>query len=115
MLFSSPVQLKQLLSLDLRPTTTTNFFSFSFSFGLLSRPKNVTIINYNAKTACCAPHKRRRRTPDRNNAQEGENNALKKEKKKGDRRETKEGRKEGRNLELFFRWLSIAKTIFLNI
>jgi hypothetical protein len=49
------------------------------------------------KNLCCASHKRRR-TPDRNNAQERENNALRKEKKKGDRR----GRKEGRNLELCF-------------
>jgi hypothetical protein len=36
---------------------------------------------------------------------------LKKKKKKGDRR----GRKEGRNLELWFCWLSIAKNIFLKI
>jgi hypothetical protein len=52
MLFSSPSKAKQLLSLDLRPKTTTIFlFSSPFPFGLLSRPKNVTIINYNTKTA----------------------------------------------------------------
>jgi hypothetical protein len=51
--------------------------------------KNGTIINYNTKTLCCASHKRRR-TPDRNNAQERENNALRKEKKKGDKRARKE-------------------------
>jgi hypothetical protein len=101
------VQRKQLLSLSQSSSNDDYDFSFffSFSFGLLSRPKNGTTINYNTKTAavlCFASHKRRR-TPDRNNAQERENNASK-EKKKGDRRGSKEGRKE---LGGFFFWLTV--------
>jgi len=111
MLFSSPSNAKQLLSLslDLRPTTTTIFSFFLLPFLWLTLQTKKWYNNkLQYKNRRCASHKRRR-TPDRNNAQERENNALKEERR---RKETdRRGRKEG-SLELFFGWLSIAKNIF---
>jgi len=111
MLFSSPSNAKQLLSLslDLRPTTTTIFSFFLLPFLWLTLQTKKWYNNkLQYKNRRCASHKRRR-TPDRNNAQERENNALKEERRRKEK--DRRGRKEG-SLELFFGWLSIAKNIF---